>query len=83
MVTQLGARSTERVGSAEGRGERRDAGRRSPGAEKLLTARGSPRRVLLCKSCGRKIGAAEVKYRTTENGLSLLICPDCAKERGI
>jgi len=39
--------------------------------------------VLICKSCGRKIAASEVKYRTTENGLSILICPDCAKERGI
>jgi len=39
--------------------------------------------MLLCKSCGRKIAASEVKYRTTEGGVSKLICPDCAKERGI
>jgi len=39
--------------------------------------------MLLCKSCGRKIAGSEVKYRITENGESKLICPDCAKGRGI
>lgn len=39
--------------------------------------------MLLCKSCGRKIDASEVKYRATENGQSITICPDCAKTRGI
>ena len=39
--------------------------------------------MLVCKSCGRKIDASEVKYRTTENGKSITICPDCAKQRGI
>jgi hypothetical protein len=42
---------------------------------------GSP--MIICKSCGRKIEASEVKYRTTENGVSVTICPDCAKQRGI
>lgn len=39
--------------------------------------------MLICKSCGRKIDASEVKYRTTENGKSVTICPDCAKTRSI
>ena len=39
--------------------------------------------MLLCKICGRKIDASEVKYRTTENGKSVTICPECAKSRGI
>lgn len=39
--------------------------------------------MLTCNSCGRKIDAVEVKYRTTEGGKSVTICPDCAKKRGI
>jgi len=39
--------------------------------------------MIVCKSCGRKIEASEVKYRTTENGKSVTICADCAKLRGI
>ena len=39
--------------------------------------------MLLCKLCGRKIDASEVKYRTTENGKSIMICAECAKQRGI
>lgn len=51
--------------------------------EGLIERAARPRRVLICKSCGRRIEASEVKYRTTEDGKSLLICPDCAKKRGI
>lgn len=39
--------------------------------------------MLVCKSCGRKILASEVKYRVTEDGESKTICPECAKTRGI
>jgi len=39
--------------------------------------------MLTCASCGRKIDASEVKYRATENGKSVMICPECAKTRGI
>jgi uncharacterized protein YbbK (DUF523 family) len=39
--------------------------------------------MIVCKSCGRKIEASEVKYRTTENKQSITICPECAKTRGI
>lgn len=39
--------------------------------------------MLICKLCGRKIAAIEVKYRITDGGESKLICPDCAKTRGI
>lgn len=39
--------------------------------------------MLVCRSCGRKIDASEVKYRVTENARSVTICPDCAKQRGI
>lgn len=41
--------------------------------------------MLLCKICGRKIPAAEVKYRiNSEDGEeSHLICQDCAKDEGV
>ena len=39
--------------------------------------------MLICRSCGRKIDADEVKYRVTEDGKSITICADCAKKRGI
>lgn len=39
--------------------------------------------MLICKTCGRKIDASEVKYRATLDGKSVTICPDCAKTRGI
>lgn len=39
--------------------------------------------MLICKSCGRRIEAVEVKYRATIDGESVTICPDCAKARGI
>lgn len=39
--------------------------------------------MLLCAICGRKIDAAEVKYRATIDGQSVTICPDDAKQRGI
>lgn len=39
--------------------------------------------MLLCRICGRKINAAEVKYRITEQGQSLTICADCAKGKGL
>jgi ribosome-binding protein aMBF1 (putative translation factor) len=39
--------------------------------------------MLICRSCGRKIDAVEVKYRATIDGASVTICPDCAKQRGI
>jgi ribosome-binding protein aMBF1 (putative translation factor) len=53
--------------------------------EALLTEAtiGAAKAMLTCKQCGRKIEAAEVKYRTTVDGESVLICPDCAKSRGI
>lgn len=40
-------------------------------------------KMLLCKLCGRKINAAEVKYRIAEGGQSVTICADCAKGKGL
>jgi hypothetical protein len=39
--------------------------------------------MLLCADCGRKIDADEVKYRVTKDSMSVTICGDDAKKRGI
>ncbi|HLE97836.1 MAG TPA: hypothetical protein VI997_10735 [Candidatus Thermoplasmatota archaeon] len=39
--------------------------------------------MLLCRLCGRKIIANEVKYRIPQGGESLSICADCAKTKGL
>lgn len=86
-----GSRAAPTPSDGQARPARRDAAaglaRRDVAATDTLFIPGPcrRRRMLLCKLCGRKIPAAEVKYRVNaeDDSESMLICEDCAQDKGV